>query len=156
MTSRRNWLVSYPGGGAKTFYRKTEHTYESRGCGDLFIWFGGTLNKSFHGPVICHPLFPTTIRLLLAPIDIKPVSNFFLVSLWTLRNYCFVQMSSSIFSCTVLLYKVFGGGGRCHAGLWGWEELRKGGNIDPKEYGMYKLVISFRCTLLLLTEKSSK
>ncbi len=93
------------------FYRKTVHTYESRGCGDLFIWFEGTLNNSFQGPIICHPLFPTTIRLPLAPIAIEPVSNFFSLFMWALGTYCFVWMSSSVFSCTVFLYKVFEGGG---------------------------------------------
>ncbi len=84
------------------------HTDESRGFGDLFIWFGGLLNKSVQGPIICHPLFPTITRLLLAPVAIEPVSNFFSLFMWALGNYCFVQMSSSIFSCTVFLYKVFG------------------------------------------------
>jgi hypothetical protein len=92
-----------------TFYRKTVHTDKSRGFGDLFIWFGGLLNKSvLQGPIICHPLFPTTTRLLLAPVAIEPVSNFFSLFMWALGNYCFFQMSSSIFSCTVFLYKVFG------------------------------------------------
>ncbi len=91
----------------KTFYRKTVHTDESRGFGDLFIWFGDLLYKSVQGPIICHPLFPTTTRLLLAPVAIEIVSNFFSLFMWALGIYCFVQMSSSIFSCTVFLYKVF-------------------------------------------------
>ncbi len=91
----------------KTFYRKTMHTDESRGFGDLFIWFGGLLNKSVQGPIIGHPLFPTTTKLLLAPVAIEPLSNFFSLFIWALGNYCSVQMSSYIFSCTVFLYKVF-------------------------------------------------
>jgi hypothetical protein len=55
-----------------------------RGFGDLFIWFGGFLNKSVQGPIICHPLFPTTTRLLLAPVAIEPVSNFFSLFMWAL------------------------------------------------------------------------
>ncbi len=83
------------------------HTYESRGWGNLFIWFGGTLNKSFQGPIICHPLCPTTTSLLLDPIAIKPVSIFLSFCVGP-GKLLFFQISSSIFSCSVFLYKVFG------------------------------------------------
>jgi hypothetical protein len=41
---------------AKTLHKKTVHKHELRGCGDLFIWFGGPLEKSFQGPVVCWSL----------------------------------------------------------------------------------------------------
>jgi hypothetical protein len=33
------------------------------------------------------PLFPTITRLLLAPVAIEPVSNFFSLFMWALGNY---------------------------------------------------------------------
>jgi hypothetical protein len=118
---------------AKTFYRKTEHTDELRGFGDLYIWFGGLLNKSVQGLIICHPLFPTITRLLLAPVAIQPGSNFFSLFMWALGNYCFVQMSSSIFSCTVFLYKVFDSRaylGRLKERTWSVHSLERGHQIS--------------------------
>jgi hypothetical protein len=56
--------------------------------------------------------------LLFALTVIKPVAigsysyrtsfNSLLFSLWALRKYCYVKMSSSTFSCTVFLCNVFG------------------------------------------------
>jgi hypothetical protein len=77
--------------------RKSIHGYESGGCGDRFIWFEGSLYKSFQGPLGCHPLCTRTTRLLLAPTAIKPVSKSFLCSLWALEKYCFVKMFSSAY-----------------------------------------------------------
>jgi hypothetical protein len=42
----------------KTLYKKTVHRQESRGYGDLFVWFGGTVYNSFLGLVICWSLTP--------------------------------------------------------------------------------------------------
>ncbi len=46
----------YDGGtyvGARTLYNKTAHRQVSRGCGDLFVWFGGPYYNTFLDPVIC-------------------------------------------------------------------------------------------------------
>jgi hypothetical protein len=100
------WRSRLLGVGAKTFYRKMVHAYESRGCGYLFIWFGGLLNKSFQGPII--PSFPQLLGCywLLWPSNQFQIYFSFCVDPEKLL-YCFVQMSSSLFSCTVFLHKVF-------------------------------------------------
>ncbi len=39
----------YDGGtyvGTRTLYNRTVHRKESRGCGDLFVWFGGPFYNS--------------------------------------------------------------------------------------------------------------
>jgi hypothetical protein len=41
--------------------QKTVHRKELRGCGDLFIWFGGPLHKRFHGPLVCCLCLPQII-----------------------------------------------------------------------------------------------
>jgi hypothetical protein len=53
-----SWSVkgSFPIPATKTLHKKTVHKQELRGYSDLFIWFGGPLEKSFQGPVICWSL----------------------------------------------------------------------------------------------------
>jgi hypothetical protein len=46
---RTNWGYVPP----KTLHKKTVHKQELSGYSNLFIWFGGPLEKSFQGPVIC-------------------------------------------------------------------------------------------------------
>jgi hypothetical protein len=57
----------------------------------FFIWFRDPLNKSFQGPLVCCPLSAPTTGLLLAPTEIKPVSTFFLYTLWALEKFCSVK-----------------------------------------------------------------
>ncbi len=45
----------------KDIRQKTVHRKESIGCGDLFIWFGGPLDKRFQGPFMCILLLPQNI-----------------------------------------------------------------------------------------------
>ncbi len=73
---------------SKDIRQKTVHRQELRGCGDLFIWFGGPLHKRFQGPLVCCLLLPklqTAIgyyndqtQFLLASTEIRPVSNLLL------------------------------------------------------------------------------
>ncbi len=44
----------------KDIIQKTMHRQELRGCGDLFIWFGGPHHKRFQGPSVCNLLLPQT------------------------------------------------------------------------------------------------
>ncbi len=76
------------------------HRVESRGCGDVFIWFGGPPNKSFKGPhVLCPLLIPNT-GLPLVQTAIKPVFNLFLSSLWVLGKTGQLQCIYIFFSRT--------------------------------------------------------
>jgi hypothetical protein len=86
--------------------KKTVDRQESRGCGDIFVWFGPSLQQ-FPGP--SHMLISHSTKhwLLLALTMIKPVSNYVLASVWALGKYCFVQMSSSDFYHTVFRNDVF-------------------------------------------------
>ncbi len=59
---------------ARTLDKKTVHSQESRGCDDIFIWFGGPRYKRFQGPVMCSLVPPLNNRLLLAIMAIKPVA----------------------------------------------------------------------------------
>jgi hypothetical protein len=102
----------------KDIWQKTVHRKESRGCGNLFIWFGGPLDKRFQGPFMCCLLLPQTLGCIWLLQWSNPVSigshsdqtSFQSSSLylWTLGKDCFVQMSSSTLCCTVFLYNVFG------------------------------------------------
>jgi hypothetical protein len=85
------------------------HTYECRESVVTFL-FGleVLLTRVSKAQSSAIPLFPKATRLLLAPIAKEPVSNLFSLSMWALGNYRFLPMSSSIFSCTVFLYEVFG------------------------------------------------
>jgi hypothetical protein len=102
----------------KDIRQKTVHRQESRGCGDLFIWFGGPLDKRFQGPFMCCLLLPETIACYWLLQWSNPVSigshreqtSFQSSSLylWALGKHCFVKMSSSTLLCTVFLSNVFG------------------------------------------------
>jgi hypothetical protein len=75
----------------KTLYKKTVHTYELRGCGDLFIWFGGP---------------PTIVSR--APSSAVPSLSLPLACYWLLqRSTCFIFFSVLCgpfqFFCTVFL-----------------------------------------------------
>ncbi len=69
----------------KNIRQNTVHRKESRGCGDLFMWFGGLLHKSsrvFPCTVSSFPKLQAAIgyyskqtKFLLAPTAIRPVSN---------------------------------------------------------------------------------
>ncbi len=64
------------------------HRWNSRGCGDLIIWFGGRLCKSFQGPhSFAVPSLCPTIRLPL----VARVSHFILSSVWAPSKCCSVK-----------------------------------------------------------------
>jgi hypothetical protein len=52
----------------------------------------------------CYWLWCLSNQLLLAPTEIKPVYFLILSTLWALGKYCFVNLSSSTFSCKIFLY----------------------------------------------------
>ncbi len=80
---------------------------ESRCCSN-FIQFEGPLLQEFPGPIpLLSSLSPLTTRLLLAPAEIKLVSNSFPPFHVGPGKFCFVKRSSSTFSHTVFLHNVF-------------------------------------------------
>jgi hypothetical protein len=101
----------------KDIRQKTVHRYELRGCGDLFIWFGGSLQKRFQGPLVCCLLLPQTIGCYWLLQWLNPVSIGFhrdqtsfqssALYLWAQGKICSVKMSSSTLCCTVFLSNVF-------------------------------------------------
>jgi hypothetical protein len=58
---------------SNTLYKKTVHTYELRGCGDLLIWFGGPRTVVSRAPSSAVP----TLSLPLSSYRDQPVSIFF-------------------------------------------------------------------------------
>ncbi len=101
----------------KDIRQKTVHRQESRGCGDLLIWFGGSLDKRFQCPLVYCLLLPQTEGCYWLIQWSNPVSigshsyqtSFQSSSLylWALGKHCFVKMLSSTLCCTVFLYNVF-------------------------------------------------
>jgi hypothetical protein len=88
----------------------TQRHYIRRLCigGVERLWWSFCLvwrpsSEEFHGT--SHLLIPLSPYQWppLALTTIKPVSSSLLSSVWALRKYCFVKMSSSAFSCTVFL-----------------------------------------------------
>ncbi len=77
----------------KTLSKKTVHTYELRGCSDLFIWFGGP-------PTIVSRAISSAVPSLSLPLDCywllqRSICLIFFSTLWVLGKFRFIEMSSS-------------------------------------------------------------
>jgi hypothetical protein len=119
-----------------------------RGCGDLFIWFGGPLHKRFQGPLVRCLLLPQTIGCYWLLQLSNPVSIGFhrdqtsfqssALYLWALGKICFDKMSSSTLCCTVFLSNVFG-----HLPTRSWRTKQ----FINRSYGLYLFFINRSCGL---------